>query len=118
MVRLLVISTTVFSVPAQTISSWLAAAKSSGYQPRYTEYVRNRPPKNSSSVTRKTHIPSVATSRCCSRSSNWCASAVSGKALLRGVRCRVVVWFPRHDGHLLEILRRRWRRRHPLEADG
>ena len=34
MVRLLVMSTTVFVVPAQTTISWLAAANASGYQLR------------------------------------------------------------------------------------
>ena len=35
-VRLLVMRTPVFSVPAQTTISWLAAANASGYHVRYT----------------------------------------------------------------------------------
>ena len=52
-------------------SSWLAAAKASGYQRAVDQCTSaNRPPKNSTSVTRNTHMPSVAASFCCSRLSN------------------------------------------------
>ena len=40
----------------------------------------NRPPKNMTSVTRNTHIPSVEASSCCSMSSKWCCSAGGARA--------------------------------------
>src|SRR5579875_1208494 len=44
------------------------------------------PPKNMISVSRKTHIPSVEDSNCCSLSSKWCLSAVEAcEATLRSV---------------------------------
>src|SRR6266704_1177386 len=70
------------------------------------------------SVTRKTHIPSEAASRCCSRLSKWwarVAGALAGTGILLPVR--VLVGAPGDDRRGLEVLRRRRRSRLPFEAD-
>src|SRR6266508_5342393 len=84
-----------------------------------------RPPKKSSSVTRKTHIPSAEASFCCSMEAKWCwrprgdagPADSGGAALAKGLDLlvRVRVGGFRHDGGHLDVVRRRRRRRLPLE---
>src|SRR5712692_10395289 len=77
------------------------------------------------SVSRKTHIPSVAESNCCAMSSKWCrssgwcsaaAACVSANLHLLLVRIRVSVFG--HDGRLVEIEGGRRGRGLPLESLG
>src|SRR5882762_370551 len=72
------------------------------------------------SVTRKSQIPKVSDSCCCSRSSNWCARPVSpvckSASLMTGLLFRVGVGFLGDNWNYGEILRRRRRRRLPLQA--
>src|SRR5258706_11441841 len=75
------------------------------------------------SVARKTHIPRLEASHCCSGSAKWCNSSgwlcsswrrpttvLSGNGDLLMVRCvqlLVVVGFPGHDGLFVEVEGRR-----------
>src|SRR3990170_1735542 len=85
----------------------------------------NRPPKNSTSVTRNAHMPSTDASNCCSSVSKWCWSAggcvswewaTSANLHLRPGR--VVVRRLGHDRGLLEVLGGRRRRNLPFQALG
>src|SRR5438445_13867672 len=66
------------------------------------------PPKNMISVSRKTHIPSVALLTCCSLSSNWCATW-EVRSIARSANdfsllfFRVGVCFLGHDGSLVKV---------------
>src|SRR5213079_1696194 len=75
------------------------------------------PPKNITSVARKIHMPSSAAPRCCSASSNWCATAAACSAM-GGLAARVGVGLAGDDGRRLEVVAWRRRRRLPLEAGG
>src|SRR5436190_17303975 len=81
-------------------------------------WAANRPPKNMISVTRNTHMPSVAASRCCSAESKWwaCAAvALDGTVGLPGVG--VLVGAAGHDRRLLEVLGGGRRGGLPFQAD-
>src|SRR5437773_6740866 len=68
-------------------------------------YERNSPPKNMISVTRNTHMPSVAASRCCSAESKWWACAAMALDGTMGLpRPGVLVGAVGHDRRLLEVL--------------
>src|SRR5213076_3321811 len=60
----------------------------------------NSPPKNMISVMRKTHMPSVPASRCCSMLSKWCCSAEAA-CCSASVKCMSAALMPR-----LSLLRR------------
>src|SRR5687768_7970583 len=86
----------------------------------------NRPPKNITSVTRNSHMPSVDASCCCSSDSNWCcsfgwwcpvswaANASDNADLPLGVLVGVLG----HDRRDDEVFGQRRRLRRPLEACG
>src|SRR5262245_56380336 len=92
-------------------------------------YARNRPPKNMISVTRKTHIPRVAASRCWTGESKWCActavpacdaaAAVEAASARMGrlLRLRVFVRAAGDHRRGREVLGRRRRGGLPLQAD-
>src|SRR5258706_3059046 len=79
------------------------------------------PPKNITSVARKTHIPSQEAWCCCSRSSNcsWTAPASDAGALTEFINffglLFVGVGRVRHARRRVEVVRRRRRRRLPFE---
>src|SRR5271155_3539355 len=85
-----------------------------------------RPPKNITSLTRKSHMPNVTAPRCCSTLSNWCAGrwgAASGlrdKGASLGGRGRAVRIRRRLvDGRRrVEVLGRGRRARLPFEPLG
>src|ERR1700756_5660 len=62
MVKLLAIKTTVLPKPRLRSNMLPPMPNAVEYAWRLIEYVRNRPPKNKISVTRKTHMPSDAVS--------------------------------------------------------
>src|SRR5579872_7017561 len=74
------------------------------------------PPKNNTSVARKSHMPKVDASFCCSTSSNWWRSARLWLANLHFLPNRIVVGIVSNDRGDVEIFG--WRRRCglPLEA--
>src|SRR3954465_14779348 len=64
------------------------------------------PPKNSTSVARKTHMPNAATSACCSRVAYWGSGRISGPvsgmtSRILGLRFRVVLIGRAGDGRRL-----------------
>src|SRR3989442_392456 len=74
----LVISTTVFRVPAQISLVRADAANAMGNEYRYTAYPVKSPAKSSTSVQRNSHMPSREASTCLSRLEKWwarCGSA-------------------------------------------
>src|SRR3954462_13185419 len=78
------------------------------------------PPKNSTSVARKTHMPNAATSACCSRVAYWGSGRISGitSRILR-LRFRVVLVGRAGDGRrLVEIVLGRGRWSAPLQPGG
>src|SRR6202022_804508 len=89
------------------------------------------PPKNITSVARKSHIPSEAVSRCCSALAKWCSRAglscsacsartgLSLKGHLFGQgKVLVVVGLPSDFRRLVEINRRGRRLSRPFEPRG
>src|SRR5271169_157408 len=74
------------------------------------------PPKNRISVARKSHIPSVEASFCCSTSPNWWRSAKEWLANLHLLENRIIVSFVRNDGSDVEVLGRRRRSGLPFET--
>src|SRR5690348_13883625 len=115
-VKLLTSSTPVLMPPIATLRCWLPCANSVGYRKRYAVYARIVPPKNMTSVARNTHMPSSLASRCCSASSNWCATCAAAGSATDDLRPGVVVRRARDDGRPLEVVAPRRRRRLPFEA--
>src|SRR5579871_6341012 len=84
------------------------------------------PPKNMISVTRNSHMPSVAVSRCCSMSAKWwrrecAANDLSANVRLLALRIgtvAVIVCFPGHHRRFLKIVGRRQRGGLPFQAGG
>src|SRR5579864_2262014 len=74
------------------------------------------PPKKRISVARKSHIPRVEASFCCSTSSNWWRSAKEWLANLHLLEDRIIVGFVSHHGSNVEVLRRRRRGGLPFET--
>src|SRR5437867_381076 len=74
------------------------------------------PPKNRISVTRKTHMPNVDASFCCSTLSNWWRSAKVWLANLHLLKNGVVIRLVVDHRSDIEVFRRRRRSRLPLEA--
>src|SRR5664279_3512151 len=77
------------------------------------------------SVTRNSHMPNVDDSFCWSMSAKWCCSACSAISMSLVANGDLLLWlvlivvgFPRYNGRLVKVLRRRGRRRHPLQAHG
>src|SRR3954471_19486846 len=108
MVKLLQSSTPVFTAPMPSSISRLPLSNACGYQTRYTVYVQNRPPKKSTSVARKIHMPSVDVSRCCASVAKECRSAcVWGKLLMTHLlhQRREVVWPGIHNRGDFKVLR-------------
>src|SRR5207248_7318502 len=78
------------------------------------------------SVARKTHMPSVATSCCCARFANWCSSLCRSNTVFSltpsdgsvelGLLVEVVIRSTQDDRSLGEIVRRGRRRRLPLQT--
>src|SRR5690242_7455898 len=74
------------------------------------------PPKNRISVTRKTHMPNVDASFCCSTLSNWWRSARVWLANLHLLENRVVVRLVVDHRSDIEVFGRRRRSGLPLQA--
>src|SRR5690349_12632707 len=74
------------------------------------------PPKNKISVARKSHIPNVDASFCCSASPNWWRSASEWLANRHLLDNRIVVSFVCHDRGDVEIFGWRRRGRLPFET--
>src|ERR1700716_3554749 len=80
----------VFAAPNGMLSWFDAATKAGLYQFRYSRYAKNNPPKNMISVSRKSHIPNVPASRCCSGVSKWwrcCGSETCSCSAATAVSC-------------------------------
>jgi hypothetical protein len=72
-VRLERISTQVLMPPRMVSRNWLAYEKTCGSLKRMIAYITNSAPKNSTSVARNTHMPSLPDSNCWFGVSKWCA---------------------------------------------
>src|SRR5581483_1606946 len=83
----------------------------------------NIPPKNMISVIRKTHMPIMEASFCCSGVAKWCCSVEScvttaGGLSLNGglLQFVVVIGFPGHDGCFVEVIRGGRRFNRPFQS--
>src|SRR5690349_10098108 len=59
-------------------------------------------------------MPTSLARRCCSASSNWCATCAAW-SVTRGLPIRIVAAIASDDRPPVEVVARRWRRRLPLE---
>src|ERR1051325_2102890 len=120
--RLERMSTAVLTAPI-TSAMWRLPSTNAGRPSQGAAlYERKSPPNSMTSVARNTHIPRLDASRCCSRSSNWCATMLgrtrwaSAIALPRRLwPAHVIVRVVRGDGRRREVVLGRRRRCRPLE---